>query len=91
MVETEPQIAESQDAFERIFRRLAQRIHYSEFGGATLLGVNGVSVIGHGRSDAKAIAGGIRAAADAAAGGYIQAIREALPAFEGRASLEGKA
>ena len=85
MTEAEPELAASQDAFSLIFKRLAQRIHYSEFGGATLLGVNGVSVIGHGRSDAKAIAGGIRAAADAAAGGYVQAIRDALPAFEGKA------
>ncbi len=85
MTDAEPQLAASQDVFNPIFRRLAQRIHYSEFGGATLLGVNGVSVVGHGRSDAKAIAGGIRAAADAAAGGYVQAIRDALPAFEGKA------
>lgn len=85
MTEADPELAASQDAFDLISKRLAQRIHYSEFGGATLLGVNGVSVIGHGRSDAKAIAGGIRAAADAAAGGYVQAIREALPAFEGKA------
>ncbi len=85
MAEADPEISASQDAFNLLFRRLAQRVHYSEFGGATLLGVNGVSVIGHGRSDAKAIAGGIRAAADAAAGGYVQAIRDALPAFEGKA------
>lgn len=85
MAEAEPELAGSQATLDLLFRRLAQRIHYSEFGGATLLGVNGVSVIGHGRSDAKAIAGGIRAAADAAAGGYVQAIRDALPAFEGRA------
>lgn len=85
MTETEPEIAESKATLDLLFRRLAQRIHYSEFGGATLLGVSGVSVIGHGRSDAKAIAGGIRAAADAAAGGYVQAIRDALPAFEGKA------
>ena len=85
MAESEPELAGSQATLDLLFRRLAQRIHYSEFGGATLLGVNGVSVIGHGRSDAKAIAGGIRAAADAAAGGYVQAIRDALPAFEGKA------
>ncbi len=85
MTEAAPEIAASQEAFDLIARRLAQRIHYSEFGGATLLGVNGVSVVGHGRSNAKAIAGGIRAAADAAAGGYVQAIRDALPAFEGKA------
>ena len=85
MTEADPHLAASQDTVNLIFKRLAQRIHYSEFGGATLLGVSGVSVIGHGRSDAKAIAGGIRAAADAAAGGYVQAIRDALPAFEGKA------
>ena len=85
MTETEPEIASSQAVLDRLFRQLAQQIHYSEFGGATLLGVNGVSVIGHGRSDAKAIAGGIRAAIDAAAGGYVQAIRDALPAFESKA------
>ncbi len=85
MTEAEPNLAASQADFSQVFKRLAQRVHYSEFGGATLLGVNGVSVIGHGRSDAKAIAGGIRAAADAAAGGYVQAIRDALPAFEGKA------
>ena len=85
MTEADLELAASQDAFNLISKRLAQRIHYSEFGGATLLGVSGVSVIGHGRSDAKAIAGGIRAAADAAAGGYVQAIRDALPAFEGKA------
>ncbi len=85
VVDTEPSVAGSQDALGVIFRRLAQRIHYSEFGGATLLGVSGVSVVGHGRSDAKAIAGGIRAAIDAAAGGYVQAIRDALPAFEAKA------
>ncbi len=85
MTEADPELAASKDAFNLVSKRLAQRIHYSEFGGATLLGVNGVSVIGHGRSDAKAIAGGIRAAADAAAGGYVQAIRDALPAFEGKA------
>ena len=90
MTEADPELAASQESLDLLFRRLVQRVHYSEFGGATLLGVNGVSVIGHGRSDAKAIAGGIRAAADAAAGGYVQAIRDALPAFnslpaEGRA------
>ena len=36
-------------------RRLRSRIDYAEFGGAPLLGVNGVSIICHGRSSAKAI------------------------------------
>ena len=59
-------------------RRLMQRVDYAETGGAVLLGVNGVSVIGHGRSHAKAIASGIRLARDAAASGYLAGIREAL-------------
>lgn len=36
--------------------RLAGKIDYSEYGGALLLGVRGVVVIGHGRSDANAVA-----------------------------------
>ena len=35
--------------------RLRRRIDYAEFGGAPLLGVNGISIICHGRSSAKAI------------------------------------
>lgn len=36
-------------------RRLRRKLDYAETGGALLLGVNGVVVIGHGRSSAKAI------------------------------------
>ena len=58
--------------------RLQGRIDYAEYGGAPLLGINGVSIIGHGRSHARAIAGGIRAARAAAAGGFVAASRGAL-------------
>ena len=61
-----------------ILGSLMQRIDYSETGGAPLLGINGVSFIGHGRSHAKAIASGIRAARDASQSGYVKAIRDAL-------------
>jgi glycerol-3-phosphate acyltransferase PlsX len=36
--------------------RVKKRIDYSEYGGALLLGVNGVVIIGHGRSDENAVA-----------------------------------
>ncbi len=36
--------------------RIRQHIDYSEYGGALLLGVNGVVIIGHGRSDDVAVA-----------------------------------
>ena len=41
-------------------RKFAARFHYAEYGGAPLLGVDGISVIGHGRSDARAISNAIR-------------------------------
>src|SRR5918995_5952618 len=37
------------------FRRFRKRLDYSEFGGAPLLGVNGLCIVGHGRSSAKAV------------------------------------
>jgi phosphate acyltransferase len=46
------------------FRSLKKRVDYSEYGGAPLLGLNGVCVICHGSSRAKAIKNGIRVAAE---------------------------
>jgi phosphate acyltransferase len=39
----------------RAFRRFRRRVDYSEYGGAPLLGVGGVVIVGHGRSSAKAV------------------------------------
>ena len=39
----------------RAFRRFRKRVDYSEYGGAPLLGVDGLCIIGHGRSSAKAV------------------------------------
>jgi glycerol-3-phosphate acyltransferase PlsX len=44
------------------FRRFQRRVDYAEFGGAILLGVNGICVICHGRSSGKAIKNAIRVA-----------------------------
>ncbi len=44
------------------YRSLKKKIDYSEYGGALLLGVNGVCVIGHGRSNARAIKNAINVA-----------------------------
>jgi glycerol-3-phosphate acyltransferase PlsX len=57
-------------------RRLKRRIDYAERGGAPLLGVNGICIIGHGRSDAYAIANACRAAESAIRHGVIATIRE---------------
>jgi glycerol-3-phosphate acyltransferase PlsX len=39
----------------RAFRRFQRRVDYSEFGGAPLLGVAGLAIVGHGRSSVKAV------------------------------------
>ncbi len=43
-------------------RKFARKLDYAEYGGAPLLGIKGVSIIGHGRSDGRAVANGVRAA-----------------------------
>jgi glycerol-3-phosphate acyltransferase PlsX len=43
----------------RAFRRFRRRVDYSEYGGAPLLGVDGVVVVGHGRSSAAAVGNAI--------------------------------
>jgi glycerol-3-phosphate acyltransferase PlsX len=45
------------------FRRLRKKVDYAEYGGAPLLGVNGVCVIGHGHSSPRAVANAIAVAA----------------------------
>ncbi|HET8632176.1 MAG TPA: phosphate acyltransferase PlsX [Thermomicrobiales bacterium] len=57
------------------FGRVRQRLDYRETGGAPLLGVEGVTIIAHGRSDALAIQNAIRAAKETVEGGALDAIR----------------
>ena len=44
------------------FAKFKKRVDYSEYGGAPLLGLNGISIISHGRSSGKAIKNAIRVA-----------------------------
>ena len=39
----------------RAFRRFRRRVDYSEYGGAPLMGVAGLCIVGHGRSSVKAV------------------------------------
>jgi glycerol-3-phosphate acyltransferase PlsX len=57
------------------FKRVSRRLDPFEVGGAVLLGVNGVVIIGHGRSNEVAIKNAIRQARQAVLGGVIEAIR----------------
>jgi phosphate acyltransferase len=47
---------------QQSFKRLKKRLDYSEYGGAPLVGLRGVSIICHGRSGSKAIKNAIRVA-----------------------------
>jgi glycerol-3-phosphate acyltransferase PlsX len=58
----------------KAFNEFRHRLDYREYGGAHLLGVRGVCIIGHGSSNDRAIYNGIRVAYESAKGGTIQSI-----------------
>jgi len=60
------------------FRRVAQRVDPFEVGGGPLLGVNGVVIVGHGRSNGRAIKNAIGQARKAVQGGVVETIRSEL-------------
>ena len=60
------------------FGRVRKRTDTFEVGGAPLLGVNGVVIIGHGRSNAVAVKNAIHQAAIAVEGRVIDTIRQGL-------------
>jgi len=63
---------------EVTLKGVQKRIEYTEYGGAPLLGVNGVSVICHGMSTAKAIKNAIRVAKESVENHLVDAIRESI-------------
>ncbi len=74
-------------------RKVKRRLDYAEYGGALLLGVEGIVVIGHGRSKARAVFNAIRAAGEAVRNGVLGVVREAAaeaPARPGRDAESGE-
>ncbi len=67
-------------------RSVKRLLDYSEYGGGALLGVNGVVIVGHGRSNARAVKNAVRVAAAAVDGHVLDAIRAGIattPASDG--------
>ena len=64
----------------RAFRRFRKRVDYSEYGGALLLGVAGLTVVCHGRSSAKAVRNAIAMADRFAANDFIRRIEHEIEA-----------
>lgn len=60
------------------FKRVAKCVDPFEIGGGPLLGVNGVVIVAHGRSNARGIKNAIRQARQAVQGGVVEAIRTGL-------------
>jgi glycerol-3-phosphate acyltransferase PlsX len=56
-------------------RQIRARIDWREFGGAPLLGIDGVAVVAHGRSDARAMKNAIRVTRDAVQNQLVGKIR----------------
>ncbi|MGE5174275.1 MAG: phosphate acyltransferase PlsX, partial [Betaproteobacteria bacterium] len=58
------------------FRALKRRIDYAEYGGMPLIGINGISIISHGRSSGHAVKNAIRVAYELAKSEAIRHIHE---------------
>jgi len=59
-------------------QQIRSRIDWREFGGAPLLGIDGVAVVAHGRSDARAVKNAIRVAKEAVEQDLVGKIKEAV-------------
>jgi glycerol-3-phosphate acyltransferase PlsX len=60
------------------FRRVRRRLDYAEYGGAPLLGLNGICIVAHGRSNALAIKNAVRVAAQAVQSDVVGTIARGL-------------
>ncbi|MDZ4183011.1 MAG: phosphate acyltransferase PlsX, partial [Candidatus Cloacimonadaceae bacterium] len=59
-----------------VYKYLKNKLDHTEYGGALLVGLNGVSIVSHGRSNAKAMKNAIRFAARIARTGFVQHTKE---------------
>ncbi len=64
------------------FKRVKKIMDYAEYGGGPLLGVNGVVIIGHGRSNAHAVKNAIRVAKQAVECNMLDTIRAGVTPHE---------
>ena len=64
----------------RALRRFRRRVDYSEYGGAPLLGVAGIAIVGHGRSSARAVRNAVAMAYRFASNRFIERIEREIAA-----------
>ncbi len=75
-IQTHPLLRVPAAMLKPAFTRIKRRTDYGERGGALLLGVNGICIIGHGRSNPNAVTNAIRTAGEAVRHGIIDKIRD---------------
>ena len=63
------------------YRRFRKRLDYSEYGGAPLVGVNGLCIVGHGRSSAKAVRNAVAMAARAVNDGLLHNLAREVASY----------
>lgn len=63
------------------YQEFRKKIDYSEYGGAPLLGIRGITVIGHGRSNSNAIKNAVRVATELARARLNERIEQELSAL----------
>src|SRR5262245_11566752 len=64
----------------RAFRRFRRRVDYSEYGGAPLMGVAGLCIVGHGRSSAKAVRNAVAMASRFATSHVLERVEQEIAA-----------
>jgi glycerol-3-phosphate acyltransferase PlsX len=62
----------------RAYRRFRRRVDYSEYGGAPLMGVAGLCIVGHGRSSAKAVRNAVTMAARFASSDVLRRVEQEI-------------
>ncbi|MDR1988959.1 MAG: phosphate acyltransferase PlsX [Acidobacteriaceae bacterium] len=70
----------------RALRHFSTKIDYSEYGGAPLLGVGGVAIVGHGRSSPKAVRNAVAMAYRFAEGGFLKRLEHETMTMTGTQS-----
>jgi phosphate acyltransferase len=63
------------------YRRFRKRLDYSEYGGAPLVGVNGLCIVGHGRSSAKAVRNAVAMASRAVSDGLLHNLAREVASY----------
>lgn len=66
----------------KVFKVLKKQVDYAEYGGAPLIGINGCAIIGHGKSNAKAVKNAIYQAINFSSSGINTDIEQKLVLLE---------